>query len=225
MAQKDLTDAFGKLSHEMNDLEAPSDVESRLLVAFRKQAALASVATTPRRWRYAIGAVAAMLLAAFVFWGLRVRRTTVTPDGGPAPQARVKTWAGRDIEVGKPANSGTIATPPQFQPATSRNQVPRRSRPLNKPTSDSIAATPVLAAAPVLPTADAEREVATDFVPVGYGSALDLQDGGQLVRVELPRFALARFGLPLNMDRADEDIKADVLVGADGLARAIRFVK
>ena len=68
-------------------------------------------------------------------------------------------------------------------------------------------------------------EVATDFVPVGYGSALDLQEGGQLVRVELPRLALASFGLPVNMDRVDERVKADVLVGPDGLARAIRFVK
>ena len=41
----------------------------------------------------------------------------------------------------------------------------------------------------------------------------------------MPRFALARFGMPMNMDRADETIKADVLLGADGLARAIRFVK
>jgi 2-polyprenyl-6-methoxyphenol hydroxylase-like FAD-dependent oxidoreductase len=29
----------------------------------------------------------------------------------------------------------------------------------------------------------------------------------------------------MNMNRADEKITADVLVGADGLARAIRFVQ
>jgi hypothetical protein len=225
IAQKGLTDALGNLSREMKDLQAPTNVESQLRAAFRNQTAVASVATTPRRWRYAIGAVAAMLLAAFVLLGLWARRTTVTPDGSPAPQAGVKTLAGPGIEVVKQTNSAPIVTPPQFQPATSRNQTPQRRRHLNKPTSASIAATPVITAAPVLPTAEAEREVATDFVPVGYGSALDLQDGGQLVRVELPRFALARFGLPLNMDRADEDIKADVLVGADGLARAIRFVR
>ena len=46
-----------------------------------------------------------------------------------------------------------------------------------------------------------------------------------MVRVELPRSALARFGLPMNMNRANEKIKADVLVGTDGLARAIRFVQ
>jgi len=52
-----------------------------------------------------------------------------------------------------------------------------------------------------------------------------LQDGGQLVRVELPRSALARFGLPVNTERANQRVKADVLFSADGLARAIRFVQ
>jgi hypothetical protein len=47
---------------------------------------------------------------------------------------------------------------------------------------------------------------------------------GLVVRVELPRSALVSFGLPMNMERADERIKADVLLGNDGLARAIRFV-
>jgi len=45
------------------------------------------------------------------------------------------------------------------------------------------------------------------------------------VRVELPRSALANFGLPVNMDRYNEKVKADVLVGVDGLAHAIRFIQ
>ena len=36
---------------------------------------------------------------------------------------------------------------------------------------------------------------------------------------------MANFGLPVNMDRVDQRVKADVLLGADGLARAIRFVQ
>jgi hypothetical protein len=71
----------------------------------------------------------------------------------------------------------------------------------------------------------AKNEIATDFFSVGDTSALSLADGGQLVRVELPRSALMRFGLPVNMDRASERVKADVLVGSDGIARAIRFVR
>ena len=54
---------------------------------------------------------------------------------------------------------------------------------------------------------------------------MTLQDGGQVMRVELPRSALAGFGLPVNMDRVNERVKADVLMGPDGQARAIRFVQ
>ena len=69
------------------------------------------------------------------------------------------------------------------------------------------------------------REIATDFIPVGYLSPATLQDGGQMIRVELPRSALVNFGLPVNMDRYHEKVKADVLLGVDGLAHAIRFVQ
>jgi hypothetical protein len=67
-------------------------------------------------------------------------------------------------------------------------------------------------------------EIATGFFPLTYGGTPNLQEGGQMVRVELSRDAVARFGLPVNMDRTSERVKADVLVGADGLAQAIRFV-
>ena len=56
-------------------------------------------------------------------------------------------------------------------------------------------------------------------------ASLGIQDGGQIVRVQLPRSALVNFGLPVNMDRYSEKVKADVLIGVDGLAHAIRFVQ
>jgi hypothetical protein len=62
-------------------------------------------------------------------------------------------------------------------------------------------------------------------MPLAYAGPINLQDGGQLVRVELPRSAMLSMGLPVNMDRYSERVKADVLLGADGLARAIRFVQ
>jgi hypothetical protein len=68
-------------------------------------------------------------------------------------------------------------------------------------------------------------EIATDFIPLSSMTAVNLQDGGQIVRVELPRSALTNFGLPVNMDRYNEKVKADVLFGVDGLAHAIRFVQ
>ena len=78
---------------------------------------------------------------------------------------------------------------------------------------------------PTSMTSDRTTEITTDFMPVGYASATTLQDGGQLVRVELPRSALVAFGLPMNVNRYDEKVKADVFFSADGMARAIRFVQ
>jgi hypothetical protein len=47
---------------------------------------------------------------------------------------------------------------------------------------------------------------------------------GAVIRVELPRSALVKVGLPVNEDRFPEPVKADVLIGQDGVARAVRFV-
>jgi hypothetical protein len=71
----------------------------------------------------------------------------------------------------------------------------------------------------------AAPEIVTEFMPLTYGAALNPNEGGQLVRVELPRSALASLGLPVNVERSNERVKADVLLGHDGLARAIRFVR
>jgi hypothetical protein len=73
-------------------------------------------------------------------------------------------------------------------------------------------------------TDDANGDIATGFIPVSYTSAANLEAGGQIVRVELPRSAIAALGLPVNMERVDQRVKADVLVGVDGLPHAIRLV-
>ena len=57
------------------------------------------------------------------------------------------------------------------------------------------------------------------------GDDLDSLDNNQLVRVELPGSALIAVGLPVDAEMANAPVKADVLLGHDGLARAIRFVR
>ena len=102
-------------------------------------------------------------------------------------------------------------------------KIPRRYwRPPNSDRRDSNASRQVLANAPAIN--ETESEIATHFMPLGYGP-INPQDGGQLVRVELSRTAMLSMGLPVNMDRYGERVKADVLLGPDGLARAIRFVQ
>ena len=69
-------------------------------------------------------------------------------------------------------------------------------------------------------------EVTTDFMPLAYSSIPSTNL--QVVRLAVPRTALVSFGLtpPEPLDRTFTDtVLADVLVGDDGLARAVRFVR
>jgi len=71
---------------------------------------------------------------------------------------------------------------------------------------------------------DAPSEFVTPFFPVIQGGEMIPFEGGQLVRVRMPRSNLIPLGIPLDQERASETIKADVLLSNDGLARAIRLV-
>ena len=78
---------------------------------------------------------------------------------------------------------------------------------------------------PAIVVNEVAQEVTTDFFPLFYGSVPTAQ--AHLVRLELPRDSLARFGLMSadGIDRTSGTVLADVLVGDDGLARAVRFVQ
>ena len=66
------------------------------------------------------------------------------------------------------------------------------------------------------------QEIVTEFYPL-------MEDPppfehGELLRVSLPAAAMRSVGVPVSEDRLTETVQADVLVGQEGLARAIRFV-
>jgi hypothetical protein len=70
----------------------------------------------------------------------------------------------------------------------------------------------------------AENEITTDYIPLTYFAGTTAIESGQVVRVMVSRSSLLAYGLPVDLERTDEKIKADLVVGDDGLARAIRFV-
>lgn len=83
-------------------------------------------------------------------------------------------------------------------------------------------ANPAVPKKPVPSQAAQPAEVVTEFYPL-----LDNPppfERGELLRVSLPASAMRTVGLPVSEDRLDETVQADVLVGEEGLARAIRFV-
>jgi hypothetical protein len=73
------------------------------------------------------------------------------------------------------------------------------------------------------PLAVAESRPATkqqDFVPIPYAPPFAPYDEGQVVRVNMAGSSARRMGVPVMMDR----VQADLVVGNDGMARAIRVV-
>jgi hypothetical protein len=207
-----LTRGLHSLAAEMESLEAPANIEANLLMAFRARQA---VAPAPVRRQSHIGywaaAVAAMLLIAisvFMF------RWTNRPVDDPRQANRQEEPQRKPQVVENPAPQFAVNVPVPDDDVSPAYPKPRRNRPAN------------LRRVPNTQVANhVTNEIATDFIPLSYMNAASLQDGGQIVRVQLPRSALANFGFPVNMDRYNEKVKADVLFGVDGTARAIRFVQ
>jgi len=206
-----LTLGLQSLATEMESMEAPGAVEAKLLAAFRtRPVAVEKSAPVRVNQRYWIAAVAAMLLIAIsliVFsW---TKRPAAEPrvagkqeEPQPKPQVRESNeQLVQDVEKPAPREIPKRVYPRQVRPVSSR-------RADNASVANHVT-----------------KEIATDFIPLSYMSAVSLQEGGQIIRVQLPRSALANFGLPVNMDRYNEKVKADVLYGVDGMARAIRFVQ
>ena len=75
---------------------------------------------------------------------------------------------------------------------------------------------------PTLPT----KEMVTAFFPLSYSDVP--MSGGRLVRLEVPRQAALAFGVDASEPTPGSGastVLADILVGDDGLARAVRFVR
>ncbi len=209
-----LTRGLHSLAAEMESFEAPANIEANLLMAFRARQAVVPAPVQQGRSHsaYWLAAVAAMLLIAisvFVFrWTNRPVEEPQQAGRPEEPQRKPQV-----VENPTPQLASDIAVPNDVD-VLPQHPKPRRNRPASfrRPANAQVAN-------------HVTNEVATDFIPLSYMSTASLQDGGQIVRVQLPRSALANFGLPVNMDRYNEKVKADVLFGVDGTARAIRFVQ
>jgi hypothetical protein len=216
--QRRLTKTLRGLVKEMQAVDAPQAVQKYLVAALRSRVTTPATVTTRYRWRHWVAALAAMLLISFAVVAVRLRQQRIAQSAVAVP---LKASDARPTSVAKnpagvqPTVQGEVVHYPSKRP----DSAVRRVRPSGRETKD-VAKT-VTTTTP----ADYNSEIATEFLPLGYGNALNLQDGGQIVRVEVPRSTLVSFGLPVNMNRVSERVKADVIFGADGSARAIRFVQ
>jgi hypothetical protein len=74
-------------------------------------------------------------------------------------------------------------------------------------------------------TAQLKEEVTTDYFPVGFAPPLRPNEFTQIIRVSVPQRELPRFGLPVAVEGGEVLVQADIVLGEDGIARGIRFVR
>lgn len=223
-SERALTAGLRALAASDEKWSASASTEAALLAAFRQKAAppiIVPLSAVSRRWpRWAWAAAAAILFAL-----------------GLIALSAVQDQASREVFVELPLPAPAI-TPPSKPPVahSSARQEPRAEPPA--PRAERWAQR---ASYRRLVTQDQQRpqqflirdgltvyagdsEVASDFFPLIYGAPPPLESG-QLIRVQMPRSALVAYGLPVNLERADTPVKAELLVSEDGQARAIRFVR
>lgn len=253
--ERALTAGLRSLASLTAEASAPPRVEAALLAAFRErharagreEAAPAASVTTPnnvltplashpraaRAWfpRWAQGAAVAAASALLVF-GLYAfmrsqseQQTGVAAGVSPSAPARGEEptttaaivpsvpAAMPSVEELNDDAADEVDAPRQRQSVRNFRNAQRsgRANVVNASYNRGAAAEP--------------EEIATEFIPLMNGGRLPPGDAGHMMRVEVPRSALASFGLPVNADLQGGRVKADVLVGEDGMARAIRFVR
>ncbi len=208
--ERALLAGVGAVVAELAGEEAPARVEAALLATFRAQtAARASAIAVPlpsqtKRWSsWRLAAVAAGILLLVSIMAILWRPASSEQDEHAVVPTPVSTPAPQATPL-------TPAVPPvggdqlaDVKPENRRKRVRRRAS-----RDDS-----------------AEAEVVTRFFPLREGVDLTALESVLLVRVELPGSALSEVGLPVDPETANTPVIADVVLGQDGLARAIRFVR
>lgn len=233
--QRRVTSLLGAVAAEDAELEAPGRIEATVLGAFRLAHGTANV--VPLR-----PVVAAPVVGARRFshsW-MAVAATIVV--GVAATLVSWQAMRSGPI-VAPPSDRGSIAEDP---PAGRATEKPPVAPPVDERAGDGQypGAAPGRGGGggPVIPVSNSAggrrfsrptralpesepQELVTDFFSLVPASGFAPTEGGQLVRLEVPRASLASLGVPIPVGNPDGSVTADLVMGYDGVAHAIRFVQ
>ena len=188
-------------------INAPEGVRLALRAAFDQQrAAAASPAGLLRFARHKPlwgMAAAAMLLLSTVTTALWLLGQKAKVDNAPADVVRRPTSQSPPVKspgaLGDPLRASGTHSSTVARPAVTRG---RRRTPRVKESADN----------------------AGEFFPLTFVAKSGSTEFVQTVRIEISRSMLLSMGLPVNIDRGEGPIKADIIIGEDGVARAVRII-
>ncbi len=181
--------------------QAPPEMEARLLAQFRKK----QVAPLKLGWTWV--AVAAALILGLL--------TSLIAVNKLPRESAVATVKPQPAVVNIPHAPEVSPSIRQVAEVPVAKKSPFRRRPEQvdsqaQPTPVSLAGT---------------QEIYTDFFALESGTGPFEIERGRVMRVSMPRSALIRVGLPVNMDRINDSIQADLVLNEEGIARAVRFIQ
>ena len=205
---RELAAALEALARADEPLQAPLEVEDRVRLAFKIEI---RKRLRPSRVAWALAAAAALALAfgAGVLW-----HRLAAPSLGQKPgQTR-----------GLPNEQfAAIPAPAASQPEPAQAVKPKPSR--QTPNGRGLRHRPVKKT----PTAPRQPEVLPDqemagFLPLPFADREEPLEAGEIVRIQLSETSLGLLGVPVSEPASSQPVTADVVLGQDGTARAIRFV-
>ena len=180
--------------------QVPPEMEERLLAQFRKNQA------SPAKRSLTWWAVAAAAIFGLLTFGIAYKTIPHSPVIAKLTTQPAVVNIPHATEVSPAVRQGTEVAVAKKSPARSRARVVTHAEP-----------TPVSLAG--------SQEIYTDFFALEEGSGSFEIERGRVMRVSLPRSALIRVGLPVNMDRINDSIQADLVLNEEGIAKAVRFVQ
>jgi hypothetical protein len=165
------------------------------------------------RW-FAAAAIAAVILLAVIF---PILRRSSAPTSSPALVA-----SSSNPSASTPGSPISNAVPTQVPkersqaPVVSGKEIKRKAL----VRSHNGSATSAQAQ-----TRKKNESNSGEYLPLTYLASGTAMESGTVVRVELSRSALASLGFTSGIDSSSDSVKAEVILGDDGVARAIRLVE
>lgn len=176
--------------------QAPAYCEVRLLEAFRAERGR----NRRKDWAPWMAAAAALIVAA----GASLLWRHASSSARRAPERAA-------VSVSAPPSS-----PAQLPPALTAPP-PSRSAPVSPGRLHAAGTGKAVAA-------DGPAEELADFIPLPFADQDAPLGSGEVVRIRLSEADLGLLGVPVSEDAGGRSLTADVVIGEDGVARAIRFM-
>jgi hypothetical protein len=198
----------------IDEIVAAPDLFERVNAAIRARehercrTTLATRRLNPWTWQIAVASVAIIVVLVFVGIGIRdfvSNRTSPVVATEIPPQLIVP---GRDIQnvsiSSDTVNLTAIGNHPIVQKANIIRVKPTRHRSNNSRVTEEPG----------------------EYYAIAYGAvADDTEDESQTVRVELPWTSLFAMGVDLPVENESPRVKADLVIGSDGVMKGVRIIK